>query len=110
MAAGIATLDVLASERLIEKAARTGEYLLRSLAAMIPRHEFLCKRAKKSCFFCPPPALGPNKRAKNSRFFLPPALRTDLKSPASAEYFHKTMILKSSSDLQDTTQWLTVNI
>ena len=29
MAAGIATLDVLASERLIEKAARTGEYLLR---------------------------------------------------------------------------------
>ena len=41
MAAGIATLDVLASERLIEKAARTGEYLLRSLAAMIPQYEFL---------------------------------------------------------------------
>jgi ornithine--oxo-acid transaminase len=41
MAAGIATLDVLASEKLIEKAARTGEYLLRSLAAMIPQYEFL---------------------------------------------------------------------
>jgi len=41
MAAGIATLDVLASERLIENAAQRGEYLLQTLAAMIPRYEFL---------------------------------------------------------------------
>jgi len=41
MAAGIATLDVLVSERLIEKAARTGERLSRALAAMIPRYEYL---------------------------------------------------------------------
>ena len=41
MAAGIATLDVLTSEGLIENAARTGEHLLQALAAMIPRYEFL---------------------------------------------------------------------
>jgi ornithine--oxo-acid transaminase len=41
MAAGIATLDVIKSERLIENAARTGEHLLHVLAAMIPRYEFL---------------------------------------------------------------------
>jgi ornithine--oxo-acid transaminase len=41
MAAGIATLDVLKSERLIENAARTGEHLLDSVATMIPRYEFL---------------------------------------------------------------------
>jgi ornithine--oxo-acid transaminase len=41
MAAGIATLDVLASERLIENAARMGEQLLQALSAMIPRYEFL---------------------------------------------------------------------
>ena len=41
MAAGIATLDVLASERVTENAARTGEYLLQALAAMIPQYEFL---------------------------------------------------------------------
>jgi ornithine--oxo-acid transaminase len=41
MAAGIATLDVLTSERLVENAARTGEHLLHALAAMIPRYEFL---------------------------------------------------------------------
>ncbi len=41
MAAGIATLDVLESERLIENAERSGEYLLQSLAAMIPRYEFV---------------------------------------------------------------------
>jgi hypothetical protein len=76
MAAGIATLDVLASERMIENAALTGQQLLRGLAAMIPRFEFLLTR-KKILLFLPPPALGPNKRAKNSRFFLPPALRTD---------------------------------
>ena len=41
MAAGIATLDVLASESLIENAARMGNRLLGGLAAMIPRYEFL---------------------------------------------------------------------
>jgi ornithine--oxo-acid transaminase len=41
MAAGIATLEVLASEKLIEKAARTGERLLNGLAAMTSRYEFL---------------------------------------------------------------------
>jgi ornithine--oxo-acid transaminase len=41
MAAGIATLDVLRSERLIENAARTGEHLLQALEAMIPHYEFL---------------------------------------------------------------------
>jgi len=41
MAAGIATLDVLTSERLIENAAQTGEYLLCGLAAMRARHELL---------------------------------------------------------------------
>lgn len=41
MAAGIATLDVLKSERLVEKAAQTGERLLRALAEMAQRYEFL---------------------------------------------------------------------
>src|SRR6185437_2535155 len=41
MAAGIATLDVIASERLIENAAPMGERLTRALDAMIPRYEFL---------------------------------------------------------------------
>ncbi len=41
MAAGIATLDVLASERLIDRAARLGDQLLADLSAMIPRYEFL---------------------------------------------------------------------
>src|SRR6478736_3227287 len=41
MAAGIATLDVLAAEKLVDKAAHLGDRLLRALAAMIPRHEFL---------------------------------------------------------------------
>lgn len=41
MAAGIATLDVLKSERLIENAERTGERLLRAFTEMIPRYEFL---------------------------------------------------------------------
>jgi ornithine--oxo-acid transaminase len=41
MAAGIATLDVLESERLIENAARSGERLLRAFAEKIPNHEFL---------------------------------------------------------------------
>lgn len=41
MAAGIAMLDVLESERLVERAARTGDRLMRELSAMIPRHELL---------------------------------------------------------------------
>jgi ornithine--oxo-acid transaminase len=41
MAAGIATLEVLAAEHLIENAARTGERLRRGLGAMRERHEFL---------------------------------------------------------------------
>jgi ornithine--oxo-acid transaminase len=41
MAAGIATLEVLVSEGLIENAARIGERLLNGLAAMISRYEFL---------------------------------------------------------------------
>jgi ornithine--oxo-acid transaminase len=41
MAAGIATLDVLKSEALIENAARTGERLLQALSAMVPRYELL---------------------------------------------------------------------
>jgi ornithine--oxo-acid transaminase len=41
MAAGIATLDVLKSESLIDNAARIGERLLQALAAMIPQYEFL---------------------------------------------------------------------
>ena len=41
MAAGIATLDVLERERLIENAARMGDRLMRELTAMIPRYEML---------------------------------------------------------------------
>ena len=41
MAAGIATLDVLTSDRLIDKAARTGERLLRAFAAMEERYELV---------------------------------------------------------------------
>lgn len=41
MAAGIATLDVLKAERLIENAAEKGERLLQALTAMVPRYEFL---------------------------------------------------------------------
>jgi ornithine--oxo-acid transaminase len=41
MAAGIATLDVFASEGLIENAARVGERLLSGFSAMMPRYEFM---------------------------------------------------------------------
>jgi ornithine--oxo-acid transaminase len=41
MAAGIATLDVLESEKLIKNAARTGERLLRELNNLVPRYELL---------------------------------------------------------------------
>ena len=41
MAAGIATLDVLASEKLIENAARRGERLLRGFEAMRERYELV---------------------------------------------------------------------
>jgi len=42
MAAGIATLQVIESEKLVENAARTGERLLTSFKAMAERHELLC--------------------------------------------------------------------
>jgi ornithine--oxo-acid transaminase len=41
MSAGIATLEVFASEGLIENAARTGERLLSGFSAMMPRYEFM---------------------------------------------------------------------
>jgi ornithine--oxo-acid transaminase len=41
MAAGIATLEVLTSEGLIENAARTGDYLMRGLAAMSARYQLV---------------------------------------------------------------------
>jgi ornithine--oxo-acid transaminase len=41
MAAGIATLDVLASERLVEKAANTGERLMRTFSQFIGRYELV---------------------------------------------------------------------
>jgi ornithine--oxo-acid transaminase len=41
MAAGIATLDVIESERLIQNAARTGERLLKSFDAMAQRYELV---------------------------------------------------------------------
>jgi len=41
MAAGIATLDVIKSERLMENAALMGDRLRRELSAMIPRYEML---------------------------------------------------------------------
>ena len=41
MAAGIATLDVLRSERLIERAAAMGENIMADLQAMIPRYDLL---------------------------------------------------------------------
>jgi len=41
MAAGIATLEVLDNEKLIENAARRGEQVLQALSAMIPRYEML---------------------------------------------------------------------
>ena len=41
MAAGIATLDVIEHERLIENAARMGDRLMRDLTAIIPRYEML---------------------------------------------------------------------
>jgi ornithine--oxo-acid transaminase len=41
MAAGIATLDVLANEKLVENSAKCGERLLTGLSAMVPQYEFL---------------------------------------------------------------------
>jgi ornithine--oxo-acid transaminase len=41
MAAGIATLDVIERERLIENAARMGDRLMRELTAIIPHYEML---------------------------------------------------------------------
>jgi ornithine--oxo-acid transaminase len=41
MAAGIATLDVIVQERLIENAARTGERIMQGLKALVPNYEML---------------------------------------------------------------------
>jgi len=41
MAAGIATLDVLASERLVEKAASTGDRLMRGFSDIVARYELV---------------------------------------------------------------------
>jgi ornithine--oxo-acid transaminase len=41
MVAGIATLDVIESERLVQGAAEKGEKIMRALSAMIPRYELL---------------------------------------------------------------------
>ena len=42
MAAGIATLDVIEQERLIENAARMGDRLMRDLTAIMPRATSCC--------------------------------------------------------------------
>ena len=42
MAAGIATLEVIESEKLVENAARTGQRLLTAFKGMAERHELLC--------------------------------------------------------------------
>jgi ornithine--oxo-acid transaminase len=42
MAAGIATLEVIESEKLVENAARTGDRLLTAFKGMAERHELLC--------------------------------------------------------------------
>jgi len=41
MAAGIATLDVIVQERLIENAAQTGERIMQGLSALVPKYEML---------------------------------------------------------------------
>jgi ornithine--oxo-acid transaminase len=41
MVAGIATLDVIESEKLVQGAAQKGELLMRALSAIIPRYELL---------------------------------------------------------------------
>ena len=41
MVAGIVTLDVIESEKLVEGAAQKGERIMRALSAMIPRYELL---------------------------------------------------------------------
>lgn len=61
MAAGIATLEVLESEKLIENAAARGERLMATLNAMIPRYELLKKVRGKGLMigieFGPPKSL-----------------------------------------------------
>src|SRR5262249_58127117 len=43
MAAGLATLQVLDDEKLVENAARRGESLIRRLQALVPRYELLAE-------------------------------------------------------------------
>ena len=62
MAAGLATLHVLAEERLIERAAAMGEKLLKGLAALQKRHEMIADVRGKGLMigieFKPPRSLG----------------------------------------------------
>jgi ornithine--oxo-acid transaminase len=62
MAAGLATLDVLEREGLVEHAAELGEGLLAELAAMVPRFEFLHEVRGKGLMIGL--AFGPPKRMK----------------------------------------------
>jgi ornithine--oxo-acid transaminase len=61
MAAGIATLDVIREERLVENAATLGDGLLRDLQALVPRYEFLHevrgKGMMQALVFGPPESL-----------------------------------------------------
>jgi ornithine--oxo-acid transaminase len=43
MAAGIATLEVLADERLVENAAQMGDHLIRGFTEMMARYELMCE-------------------------------------------------------------------
>jgi ornithine--oxo-acid transaminase len=62
MAAGIATLDVLRHERLIDRAARLGERLIASFSGMLGRYEFMHAVRGKGMMigieFGPPKSLG----------------------------------------------------
>jgi ornithine--oxo-acid transaminase len=61
MAAGIATLDVLAAEGLVEKAARTGDHLMQALSNMAGRYELVREVRGKGLMigidFCRPQSL-----------------------------------------------------
>jgi ornithine--oxo-acid transaminase len=62
MAAGIATLEVIEQERLIENTARMGERLMRELSALIPHYEMLREVRGKGMMigieFGPPASFG----------------------------------------------------
>jgi len=62
MAAGIATLDVIAAEGLVEKAAKTGDRLMRAFSDMTGRYELLREARGKGLMigidFCRPRSFG----------------------------------------------------